>query len=87
MCRAAESLANIGARTVERDLLPTNVIPRHYQLQLEPDFDNLTYHGKVVIDLEVAENSNSVTLHTLEIEIRAGKIISGTKGTTYALLG
>lgn len=74
MCKAAESLAANGARNVERDLLPTNVIPRHYQLQLEPDFGNFTFNGKVVIDLDVTEDSSSVTLHTLEIDIRGGRI-------------
>lgn len=86
MCRAAESLVTNGARNVERDLLPANVIPRHYQLQLEPDFDNFTFHGKVVIDIDVTEDSNSITLHTLDIDIRGGKIISGANGTTYVLL-
>lgn len=33
-----------------RVLLPTNVKPLHYDLTLEPDFENFTYEGNVVIE-------------------------------------
>ncbi|KAJ3499160.1 hypothetical protein NLG97_g560 [Lecanicillium saksenae] len=79
MCRAAESLATSAANVPERDLLPTNVVPRHYQLELEPDFGNFTFNGKVIIDIDVAEDSDSITLNTLEIDIHGGKITSGGK--------
>ncbi|OAR01021.1 hypothetical protein LLEC1_01345, partial [Akanthomyces lecanii] len=82
MCRTAESLVANRVRNVERDLLPANVIPRHYHLELEPDFDKFTFHGKVIIDLDVAEDSYSITFHTLEIDICGGKITSGANGTT-----
>lgn len=78
MCRAADSLAAAGARNVpERELLPTNVVPRHYQLELEPDFDEFTFNGKVIIDLDVAEDSISITLHTRQIDIHGGKVTAG----------
>lgn len=75
MCRATETL--VANKVLERDVLPANVIPRHYQLELEPDFDKFTFNGKVVIDLDIAEDSSSITLHSLEIDIRAVKIASG----------
>ncbi|OAA45214.1 aminopeptidase 2 [Beauveria brongniartii RCEF 3172] len=74
MCRATESL--VANKALERDVLPTNVIPRHYQLELEPDFDRFTFNGKVVIGLDIVEDSSSITLHSLEIGIRAVKITS-----------
>lgn len=80
MCRAAESHAASGARNVpERDVLNASVIPHHYQLELEPDFDKFTFNGKVIIDLEVIEDCSSITLHTLEIDIHGGKITSEGK--------
>ncbi|OAA66199.1 aminopeptidase [Cordyceps fumosorosea ARSEF 2679] len=79
MCRAAESLATAARNVPERDLLPANVIPRHYQLELEPDFDKFTFNGKVVIDLDVAEESNYITLHSLEISILGAKVTSEDK--------
>ncbi|KAJ6784883.1 hypothetical protein PWT90_00903 [Aphanocladium album] len=86
MCKAAESLTAAAARNVpERDLLPANVVPRHYHLELEPDFDNFTFNGKVIIDLNVAEDSTSITLHTLELDIHGGKITSGGKEVSQDL--
>jgi len=61
-----------------REILPANVIPRHYELVLEPDFKKLTYEGTVIIDLEVVEHSTSISLNTLELEIHNTKIVSGT---------
>jgi len=65
--------------TKGRQILPANVIPRHYDLTLEPDFEKLTYEGTVIIDLDVAENSTSISLNTLELDIHSTKIISGSQ--------
>jgi aminopeptidase N len=62
-----------------RQILPANVIPRHYDLTLEPDFEKLTYEGKVIIDLDVAENSTSISLNTLELDIHSTKVILDSK--------
>lgn len=61
-----------------REILPANVIPRHYELSLEPDFKKLTYRGTVVIDLDVAEESTSISLNTLELDILSTEILSGS---------
>lgn len=61
-----------------REILPANVIPRHYDLVLEPDFKKLTYKGTVVIDLDVAEESSSISLNTLELDIHSTEILSGS---------
>jgi aminopeptidase 2 len=65
-----------GVNVQGRELLPANVIPRHYNVTLEPDFKKLTFDGTVVIDLDVAEDSKSISLHTLELEIHSSKITS-----------
>lgn len=65
--------------TKGRDILPANVIPKHYDLTLEPDFKSLTYKGTVIIDLDVAEDSQSISLNTLEIDIHSTKISSGSQ--------
>ena len=36
--------------TKNREVLPTNVNPLHYDLILEPDFEKFTYEGTVVIE-------------------------------------
>lgn len=36
--------------TKGREILPTNVVPVHYDLTLEPDFEKFTYEGSVTIE-------------------------------------
>lgn len=72
--------------TKGREILPANVIPRHYDLTLEPDFKKLTYEGTVVIDLDVAEDSESISLNTLDLKIHSTKIISGSR-TIRSVIG
>jgi hypothetical protein len=35
---------------IDRDVLPTNVIPVNYDLVIKPDMDNFTFEGKVSIE-------------------------------------
>lgn len=65
-----------GVNIHGRELLPANVVPRHYDITLEPDFSKLTFDGTVVIDLDVADDSKSISLHTLELDIHNAKITS-----------
>jgi len=60
-----------------REILPGNVIPRHYDLTLEPNFKDLTYDGRVIIDLDVVEDSTNISLNTLDLKIHSTKIFSG----------
>ena len=53
MCKRDADTAGGGGGTdvtAYREVLPTNVKPMHYDLTLEPNFDKLTYDGKVVIE-------------------------------------
>lgn len=65
MCHSA-SITNEG-----RQVLPTNVKPHHYKLDLEPLFDTFKFNGDVAIQLSVEEESNFVSLNTLELELLA----------------
>ena len=65
--------------TQGREILPANVVPKHYDLTMEPDFKKLTYEGKVIIDLDVVEDSTSISLNTLQLEIHSTQIISGSQ--------
>ncbi|RYP76131.1 hypothetical protein DL771_001955 [Monosporascus sp. 5C6A] len=81
MCRLAGDIEHTGGAapdaTKGRELLPTNVIPKHYDVTLEPDFEKFTFQGKVLIDFDVQEDSKSISLHTHEIEIQSANIKSG----------
>ncbi|KAI1808367.1 peptidase family M1-domain-containing protein [Daldinia bambusicola] len=81
MCKLAGDSDHTGGATPDptkgRELLPTNVIPRHYDVTLEPNFDKFTFEGKVLIDFDVQEDSKSISLHTLQIDIHSANIKSG----------
>ncbi|KAL4804225.1 peptidase family M1-domain-containing protein [Aspergillus unguis] len=59
-----------------REVLPTNVKPVHYDLTLEPNFETFKYDGTVVIDLEVKEDTTSISLNSTEIDIHTAVISS-----------
>ncbi|KAI1749357.1 peptidase family M1-domain-containing protein [Xylaria castorea] len=81
MCRLAGETEHFGGANPDpkacRELLPTNVIPRHYDVTLEPDLKKFTFEGKVVIDFDVQEETRSISLHTIEIDIHSAHIKSG----------
>ena len=50
MCKAqAETEGSVDV-SKGREVLPANVKPLHYDLTLEPDFENFSYEGTVVIE-------------------------------------
>lgn len=69
MCRYHDS-DGTATTTIQRELLPVNVVPKHYDVTLEPDFETLKFDGLVKIDVDIAEDSNSITVHTLDIDIK-----------------
>lgn len=81
MCKIHADADVVGSALVTqgRQILPAHVIPRHYDLTVEPDFKTLKYDGTVVIDLDVVEDTTSVSLNTLEIDISSTKLVSGTE--------
>ncbi|KUI66742.1 Aminopeptidase 2, mitochondrial [Cytospora mali] len=90
MCRHAGATESSSAVNVAgRELLPANVVPTHYDLTLEPDLTKFTFDGSVLIDLDVAEDSKSISLHTLELDIHSvkvssdGKVVSDSPEVSY----
>ncbi|KAH8729276.1 peptidase family M1-domain-containing protein [Ilyonectria robusta] len=72
-----------------RQVLPKNVKPHHYDLTLEPDFETFKYEGTVVIDFDVVEDSTSISLNTVDLDIHetiiesAGATVSSTPALSY----
>ncbi|KAJ2304909.1 hypothetical protein IWW54_005250, partial [Coemansia sp. RSA 2705] len=60
----------------ERELLPTNVAPVHYDLLLAPDLDALTYTGEVRINVRIVEETSTIVLHSNELELLEATISS-----------
>ncbi|KAF2435026.1 hypothetical protein EJ08DRAFT_645952 [Tothia fuscella] len=73
---AADASSSVDI-TQGREILPTNVKPIHYHLTLEPNLETFEYTGKVVIDLDVVEETSSISLNTLDLKIHSTKISSG----------
>ncbi|KAL6709626.1 Aminopeptidase 2 mitochondrial [Coniothyrium glycines] len=80
MCRqfGAEANSSIDI-TKGREILPANVRPLHYDLTLEPDFDEFTYDGAVTIDLDVVDDTTSISLNTNELKIHSTKVTAADK--------
>ncbi|KAL1998632.1 hypothetical protein VTN02DRAFT_5868 [Thermoascus thermophilus] len=78
MCRAhADAPSGVTNVPQGREVLPTNVKPLHYDLTLEPNFDKFTYEGTVIIDLDVVEDTNSISLNSNQIDIHSTTVLVG----------
>lgn len=64
--------------------LPKTVVPHHYALRIEPDFDKLTTRGSVVIDIEVRKPVKEILLNALELQITKATL-SGKKDTPLSV--
>jgi aminopeptidase 2 len=45
MCRSMADISGSIDITKNREVLPTNVVPKHYDLTLEPDFEKFKFDG------------------------------------------
>ena len=54
--------------------LPRTVVPRRYELRLEPDLETFTFAGAVGVDLEVLETVGEIVLNAAELEITGGDL-------------
>ncbi|MCY4136482.1 MAG: M1 family metallopeptidase [bacterium] len=54
--------------------LPRGVVPRRYELRLEPDLEAFTFAGVVAVDVEVLEPVGAIVLNAAELEISAGDL-------------
>ncbi|KAI5966552.1 APE2 [Candida pseudojiufengensis] len=75
MCSHLKSeISGSSSTPQDREVLPTNVKPLHYNLTLQPNFENFKFNGEEIIEFEVNERTNYITLNSLEIEIEEVKI-------------
>ncbi|CAO3593307.1 unnamed protein product [Absidia cylindrospora] len=62
--------------TSERQILPTNVKPVHYDLSLQPDLETFVFQGQAKIDLLVVEDSKTIVLNSQDIKILSATVSS-----------
>ena len=54
----------------------TNVIPSHYSLDFMPDLKTATFSGNEVIDVNIKEPTNTITLNANELKFETVDIVS-----------
>lgn len=59
--QAAGERRNMAAKE-EFKRLPTNVVPRHYELFLQPDLKAFSFTGKTIVQINVSTNNDSSPL-------------------------
>jgi hypothetical protein len=78
-----EVSSNVRANEINYRL-PTNVIPVHYKITLDPlieDDDPVTFNGEVKITVKVTEESENITLHYNDLSINEMKVTIASSDT------
>lgn len=60
---------------MDREILPRNVTPLHYDLQMEPNFETFKFEGITTIDLKVNDTSiDTISVNSVDIEFHSASI-------------
>mmetsp|Transcript_13709 Transcript_13709/g.19373 ORF Transcript_13709/g.19373 Transcript_13709/m.19373 type:complete len:883 (-) Transcript_13709:45-2693(-) len=62
-------MTEIADKKSGRVLLPSNVVPVKYEIQIEPDLERFTFDGQVNIEIEISSETKDITLHSKEISV------------------
>ncbi|EIE91503.1 hypothetical protein G6F46_002840 [Rhizopus delemar] len=60
-----------SAENPNRQVLPTNVKPTHYDLTLQPNLKTFEFYGQVKVNLDVVKDTNTIVLNTRDIKINS----------------
>ena len=90
MCKfAANTSGGATTSSPSRVILPADVVPYHYDLELDVDFDKFKFAGTVGIDLECVKDTESISLNTVELDIHTtvvhadGRLITDSPKLSY----
>ncbi|KAI8578103.1 hypothetical protein K450DRAFT_249048 [Umbelopsis ramanniana AG] len=64
-----------------RQVLPTNVRPVHYDLSLRPNLTSFHFDGRVIVKLDVNEDTKIITLNSHELKLTSAKLQSSALKT------
>ncbi|HSE83168.1 MAG TPA: M1 family metallopeptidase [Thermodesulfobacteriota bacterium] len=60
-------------------LLPDDVEPVHYNLEIKTDFENFTFSGKEDVSIVTKQPTSKITLHAADLEIKKAYLAAGGK--------
>ncbi|KAL3422673.1 aminopeptidase 2 [Phlyctema vagabunda] len=73
-------LAPASTLSVDREVLPSNLKPTHYDLRVEPDTEEAKeFDGSVSIAIDVIEETSSIVLNAVDLEILETEVIADGK--------
>jgi aminopeptidase N len=70
----------------DRVVLPSSVVPSHYDLVMTPDLQALSFHCEQSVDVTVSEATSVVTMHCKEINITEASVQSKSGATVPAVV-
>lgn len=62
-----------------------SVVPLHYDIQVMPDFGSFRFSGRVVVDVEVSEPVDRITVHSLGLKITRARVVDIRGGSRDAV--
>lgn len=62
---------------VQRNVLPVDPKPKHYDLHITPNFDDFTFQGVVAITIEATAPCTRIVLNYAELTFDSGSVTSG----------
>lgn len=74
-------------------LLPSNIKPSLYEVELEPNFDAATFNGSIRITVSVVATTNAIVLHTYQLTVETasislldvnGAVVNSIAGTSFS---
>lgn len=54
--------------------LSRSIVPKHYDLTIQPNFESFTFDGHVRIDIEIEQTTNRIILNAVDLEINQAMI-------------
>ena len=52
-----------------RQILPQKVKPKHYKLEITPNFDSFRFGGNLIVDLEIIQDTSVIVCNSRDLEI------------------
>lgn len=65
--------------------LPGHAYPVHYELTLEPNFNDFSFAGQTSIELVITAEANNITLHAYNLTVSAEAVTFGNSSTEVAV--